>query len=241
MISFGRPTILLYGGSGIGKTSAVIQALRPQSTYWITTERGALIPATDPSINHWGAIPAQCECLSTDDPFRELDQAVKSTCALVRAGKYAAIVIDTLSSWAEREYLKIATVERVPESYGRANRTLRNRLLPLVNRCLEAGAILVTICHEKDPQTIEGRSRPGGPKLPGDLLETIPSLFDQVIRIGVESDLQNGAVRVARVNELDRSWVTKDRYGVIKRPSEPLDLRAFITRAIERSSSFRSE
>jgi len=91
------PTVLLVGAPKIGKSSAVIRAFGKRA-FWICTERGAIAPALDKSINPSGEVPDYIECLSLDAPFNEVFSLAEKACVAATRGKYSVIVIDTLSA-----------------------------------------------------------------------------------------------------------------------------------------------
>lgn len=228
------PTVLVTGPTAIGKTTSVLRALNPRSTYWICTERGALNVATDPELNPWGYVPDFDETLTTTHPHEECLALVRKGLAGYRAGKYAAIVIDTLSSVCDREYTRIRMIEKTQEAYGRANRILAMRIQQFIWELLDSGALVVCIAHEREAVNIEGKLVPGGPKLAGDLVRSVPSLFDMVLRCSVGADANGNPERVFKVNPLETTYLTKDRFRVV-RDGEPMDLKSILKRAVEKT------
>jgi len=231
MSQFHMPTVLLCGPSGIGKSSACIKALPAKHTYWICTERGALMPAVNPEVNPSGEIPDFDEILSFEHAYEDARICIDKALAGYRAGKYRACVIDTLSSLGDREYVRVRTIDRLPEAYGKANRELASRIQPLLWRLMDSGLLVVCIAHEKDPITIEGRTMPGGPKLPGDLGKSVPALFDLVLRCDLSVDGEGNPIRVFRHNALSiKTHQTKDRFGLVQ-DGDPMDLKDVLKRA----------
>jgi len=227
------PTVLLYGSTKIGKSSCAILALKDKA-FWICTERGALAPATDKAVNPDGVIPKFVECLDPNLPFEEMQKAVSIATQMVRDGKVAAIIIDTLSSFADREYARILTKDKVPENYGKAAKALAHKVKSLLWQLMDSGAIVICICHQKDPVTIEGNFFPGGPKLSGKLVEDVPSLFSTVLRCAVDIDAEGVKKRVFKCDPLDRRYITGDRYGVVNGSAE-MDLRAVLKASIAKA------
>ena len=225
------PSVMIVGPSAIGKTTAVAQALQPKSTFWLCTEPGALSPMFDPALNHWGSLPRSVELLSPKDPVKEVRSFLPQIAAEHRSGLVNAVVIDTLSSLADREYNYIRLVKGVDESYGRANRAVSLSVCSLLYDLLQIRSLFtVCIAHEKESQTIEGRFTPGGPRLAGDLVRSVPAMFDEVLRVAVEN-----RQRIIKVDPLDRSFLTKDRLGVVT-DGEALDLRSIFKRMVARAN-----
>ena len=227
------PSVLVVGPSAIGKTVAVAQALNPDHSFWICTEPGALEPMFNLELNPWKKIPPMAECLSTHKPASEVQRWVQYCLDEHAKGRIKAVVLDTLSTLCEREWAYIRNSLRVDEGYGRANRALGLSINPLIYDLLSVRSLLVCmICHEKESSTIEGKFMPGGPKLPGDLIKTVPAQFDICIRVGVEA-----GQRIMKVDPLDRTFLTKDRYSVIT-DGEKLDLRSVLKRVLDRKRAF---
>ena len=235
-----RPTLLLTGTSGVGKSTAVLRATHPATTLWICCERGALQVAHAPELNPWRngsattpLIPHHVEALSPAQPFEEVDRIVRATVPQIRDGKIKAVVIDTLSSLCDREYARIRMGDKVPESYGKANRMLAMRLQSILWHLLDTEAMVIAIAHEREPTTIEGKFMPGGPKLAGDLVRSVPALFDMVLRLRIGLDSDGKPQRQIAVDPMKQDYLTKDRFAVAV-DGEPADLRAILMRAVER-------
>lgn len=194
------------------------------------TERGALAPALDPAVCPEG-MPPYVECLDTDRPIEEATLALREGLRRVRAGDCAAIVVDTLSSLADREFVRIRVRDKVQDQYGRANRMLADRIKSFLWEVMESGALLICICHEREPSTIEGKFTPGGPKLPGGLVVDVPSLFSIVLRCKTVAGPDGRPARAFGCDPLDRSYVTGDRYTVVT-DGQPMDLRAVLRAAV---------
>jgi hypothetical protein len=212
-------------------TTAVIRALNPRRTRWIATERGALLPALNAEINPSGVVPDFDEALDLVNPWGEAMRLLGDALDASRAGRYDAIVIDTLSSLADREMLRIRNVEKVTDKFGAANRVLRQRILPVVWSLVSAGPMVIAISHDREPSVIDGHITRGGPRLAGDLVSTVPSLFDMVLRCDIGASPTGEAIRVVRLQPLDKKYVDKDRFSQIK-DGDPLDLKLILSRAI---------
>lgn len=228
-----HPTILLSGPTKIGKTVSVIRATGP-SAFWLCTERGALVPAIDPELNPYGVIPSYIECLDPEKPWEEAMAAVR---AAIKTNKFGAIVVDTLSSLADREFVRIRVKDHVKEDFGRANKLLADRIKSLVWEVIDSGLVFIATAHEREPTTIEGRFTPGGPKLPGRLVEDVPSLFSIVLRCDTAAGSDGRPKRVFRCDPLDRSYLTGDRYNVVTDGMD-MDLKLVLRSAVEKARAF---
>jgi hypothetical protein len=164
------PAVLIYSPSGYGKSVATLRALRPDKTVWISTERGALKPASNPDLNPWHpARPREELCLhlsqKRDDNrvFTEFDEAMQRAVDADARGEVWNIVIDTLSSYARRLDYLVREVIGVGREYGKAADAIGSHLQRYMDRVYETcatvqrpggrvwGATLVCLCHEKDP------------------------------------------------------------------------------------------
>ena len=218
-------TVLLAGPPGIGKSACVVRAFGKKA-FWVCAERGALHVARNPEVNPGGQVPDHVECLATVNPWAEAFAAVQKGCEGVRAGKYVAVVIDTLSSLADRETDYVQRT--VSDKYGRQWAALGSHLRQVVNEALACGAIVVAICHYDSASDFHGAR----PRLPGKLgSEAVPSLFDIVLRCEMRAGPDGKPVRVFRRDASDPLW--KDRTGVVV-DGEPMDLRSVVRRATQR-------
>lgn len=217
--------ILIAGPPGIGKTACVARALGRRA-HWTVTERGGLDVARNPAVNPSGEVPDYDECLTTVVPWREALTSVRAGVAGVRAGRYVAIVLDTLSTLADREMDHLQ--QTMATGHGREWAVLGAHLRAVVNEALAAEAIVVAICHYEAASDFHGAR----PRLPGRLgSELIPSLFSVVLRCELRAGSNGAPVRVFRLPPDDPLW--KDRTGVVV-DGEPMDLRSVLRRATQR-------
>lgn len=203
------PSVLLYGDSGWGKSTTALQ-FDPSKVRYFGTEREAIAPGLSKILNpHWPKLPLYIECISVARPFDELLDAVKRTEAR------PITVLDTLSSWADRELGRIHR-DGIKDDYGRASGLLHERLTTIINIVMEQGGIFIALAHQKEPSAIEGKFARGGPRMPGKSSAIIPSLFSMVLRGDVEMTDDMKKRRVFRVDPLSSRYFEKDRYGVVQ-------------------------
>ena len=233
------PAALIYGPSGVGKTVAALRALTPEKTIWISTERGALKPASSPMLNPYHPRkPKEIVCLHaaqgrSDNVHAEVKAAVAEACRLVAQGTVSNIVIDTLSSYARRLDYFIRDIVGVGREYGKAADAIGSHVLPYMDQIYEMcatvtrpngvyGATFIALCHERDPfqpavdkrTGAQAKATPGGPDLPGALAKKIRHDFDLVLRADIRA-VGDGAARVFVHDSTDKMLPTKDRWGVI--------------------------
>lgn len=232
----GYPPILVYGESSIGKTILALRALNSAITYWITTEAGALDVARSSEPlddgnppNPWGILPPHVfEVLSYENSVAEMRKAVDAAVRSVGSDECKAIVVDTLSSWANRDYGRLMGAQARKEEYAEESRLVARHLVEAVSRLQATGALVVCLCHEKEFSNLS--SRKGGPALPGRAMGQVGALFSLIARARWDVGGDGKARRVLWVNAADPKWYTKDRLGII-RGSAPFDLRAYLRAA----------
>lgn len=241
-----QPTVLLFAPPKRGKTDAAMRALSPEYCRYACLERGALNPQHNPERNHWRlrdgkVVPvggegkpvlfekAQ-ELLSIADPIGELEKFVEL--AVKEVPETRTLCLDTLSNWAQRSYAIVA--KSTPDGYGKREKELKAHLTRILGKAMQANLIIVALAHEQPSSTIDGKFKPTGPKMPGDMVQDVPGMFDMVLQIGV-SYVGTENARVVKCNPLDTQTVTGERYGVVT-DGELLDLRAILGRAIVRGS-----
>ena len=230
---FKPPTLLLCGPAGIGKSASIVKALNPDTTFWICTERGALLPAKNKEINPSGKLPDYVEILDYTSACEQVAAVIKNVLDGKGKRAYNAIVIDTLSALADMEYTRIRKVEGFRKEFGDANKELGMRVNSILWKLLDSNLLVVCTAHEKEPMNINGKITPGGPKLPGDLSKSVFSMFDLVLRCDLGADAKGNAKRVIRHSPLAiKTFQTKDRFGVVK-DGDDLDVKDVLTKAMQ--------
>lgn len=233
------PTILLAGKPKIGKSTAIIRALG-DAAFYVGTEPGFIKPAFAPYANPtigtakpWFPQPGRdyVECLAEKDPIGEVEAMLNARMDDIR--RRGAVVVDTLSSLVDRDmwWLKNGGVPaKQMKAYGEPYQSLYDRIKHMIYIVLREGVIVCATAHEQDPSNFEGKFRPGGVKLPGQLVKDMPSLFDTILRCGVEMT-PTGPARVFRCDPLDIQYVTGDRWNVVV-GTEPMDLELILRRIL---------
>lgn len=226
------PTIMLVGKTKVGKSSICIKALGPKGILWVATERHSLNPALNPEFNPSRQLPEHVMCLAERDACAEVQNALQRKFARKR---YGFVVLDTLSTLADREYTQITNPKRrggddIEERYGRAGRELARRLRPILDMCLAQEAGFIALAHDREPLNIQGNQTYGGPRLPGKLVEIAPSLFSTVLRI----DINGAGERVFQTFANDRTYMLGDSSGVVE-DGMPADLRLVLQRMVLRA------
>ena len=216
------PTFLIAGESARGKTSAVVQALGT-GAFWICLERGALAVAKNAAVNPSLAVPDFVECLDTDKPFEEVKAVILKIMPLIREGKYYAVVMDTLSTWADREMARIHR-NGITESYGRDTGKLKERITELMSLLMQVNCVFIALAHGRDYANIDGKAMPGGALLPGRAAASVPSLFDEVFHMRIARTFDGKPYRAFYADDMNDQYRTKDRYGV-NQGEQPADLK----------------
>lgn len=232
------PKILVYAKSKFGKTLGFIRAFGPHAL-WITTEHGALNPALNPDLNPWRTsdgkpvMPDSIRVVSETNAYDELLTAIDGPVARAMATKrYKAVIIDTLTEWADRVWLPIAKAKTIKD-FGRSyTENLYPKVKTAIRRLMDLGVWVGATAHERSSVEIEGRLTLGGPMLPGRLVEMAPSYFDVVVH-GQVQVLNGVKQRVFLCDSLDDTWITGDRYGVCA-PIEAADLPTIVKRIASR-------
>lgn len=248
------PTYLWMGPPKIGKSLAAIRCFGPQAL-WYSFDSGAMAPAIQSDLNPWRKncdlasgddghthsaacgkvlIPRNIDCFSVTDPFGEVLVALEVARALAADGLVSFVIFDTLTTFADRLYRQITIDERVRTTFGDANRELGSRVKRIIDLALEIGVGVVFLTHEREPQSINGRSTPGGPLLAGDLVKSVPGLVDSVYRFGYGvSGIKT--TRIVYCPENDAEWRVGCRWGALvgQRPAD--DIREVVQTAIRRA------
>lgn len=219
-------SILIYGDSGIGKSTDVAYVYR--RAVWLLTEPGGLVPA-EQCIGH---VPEHvCPLYDIDNPDRELRDVVENhVVPLACAGKISSVVLDTGSELADRMVAAWkARKMDVRQVFGRINDEFLTAIRRLIN-LKELGLDIVCICHEIGPERDDdGNLLRGGPLMPGKKLpRTLPPKFDIVLRAAISVDIGNKG-RVYCCDPLDPSYIMKDRWGVTG-AVQPMELAPIIYR-----------
>lgn len=198
------PFIVIYGKSGLGKTSDVGSAF--PGGLFIASE-GAVS-----SIHSWYGVSVARTQVPT---LMELN---KNFPAWIKGGKYSALVIDEFDFLAEET---MAALEKRVTGFKLFG-ALRNEIALTARIARDASLPVIFTALEKPPKLREdGTKILGGPSLTGDLPEKLPGMADLVLRATKDPLRKPWPVVYLPDGGLD--YVAKDRYSVVPNPS-PLNL-----------------
>jgi hypothetical protein len=233
-------SILLYGESGIGKTTDVGYVFR--KAVWLQTEPGGLHPV----LRSVGYTPDRIvEIFDIERPDKELEEGIAYALALKKEKLVTSVVLDTGSEIADRMLVMYLKKFRDPRQ---AYTAIQHDFTTSIRRLVGAGLWFIMICHEIAPEvdTKTGAKLRGGPMLPGRRLpRALPPKFDIVLRADIDDSGLDGSTRVYRCNPLDANWIMKDRLAVtedvqpmelaplvyrIKYPGKPVPAQLFVKR-----------
>lgn len=252
MIPFARkPSALQFGPGSVGKTVASIRAVPPSATFYLGLEPGAFTPLLSPELNTWreksGALmlpPADqvAYCLDRDDPEAEVVRVVEQrVLPMAEKQHIGAIVVSTISAWAERMYDR-RMGRAMRDNYQNHAIFVGRMCRDLMYRLFEQSLIVIVEAHERSyTVTEDGRTKLGGPKLVShdQSTQSFVTAFDTVLR--ARYTLRPGSRVRERFYECDPSSPEfegrmRDRWDVC-RAIEPMDLRAILKRCNARAKS----
>lgn len=230
------PTILIYGQSGVGKSTEALRAIGRKGFY-LLPERGAIAPAYALGLR---PLPPHEYVLSPTAPAELcLRVAREKILPLVQSGQVRAVVIDTLSTLADRQLVySYKTVQRA-DQYARGHADCGNKIMELVGELQRMEdregrqTIVVAICHQANASNIEGHFKPMSPKLPGKLHESLPAQFDISLLMQIATNAKGERAPVFRCDWLNRGQITRDRYSVVT-DGERADLYSLLKRVYDR-------
>lgn len=222
-------SILIYGDSGIGKSTDVANAFRKAA--WILTEPGGLDPAT--RCLEYEPHPVY-ELFDVKQPEKEFNTLLNSTIIpKAESGEIRVVVLDTASEIADR--IITSWIDKgmdTRQAYGKIVGEVLTPIRRLISLTPQ-GVWFICICHEIGPEKEEktGNLLRGGPLMPGKRLpRQLPPKFNLVLRAAVSSDIGE-ETRVYRCNPTDPHFIMKDREGVVPREM-PMELAPIVFRLL---------
>lgn len=195
--------------------------------FWIETEEGGLTPVP----RALGYTPEHTAMVTDpSNPMAGMQAALVIATQKAHAGEVTGVIIDTLSTWAER-LVKHRLTEALDarQAYG----ALTTDLPEMLDSFLALPVWTVVIAHAAPPETEEktGAFLRGGPCLPGKkLTRSIPRKFDLVLHADIEEGV-GSARRVYRCDPTVRRWITGDRFGVTI-PVQEMELKPLLYRIL---------
>lgn len=181
----GRLKALLYGGAGVGKTTAAVQMPRP---YVIDTEKGAV---------HYGEIIKRNEgAVYHTNSLREIVKIVRALAT--EQHDYLTLVIDPVTTiW---KYAVDEAEARVGSQYGRRIAEAKKLVTQLENYMSQIDMNVVCTSRAKDNFSTERQTV--------DAWKGLDYFFDVVIEIEREDDRRRFArvekSRIVRIEEMSR-------------------------------------
>ena len=223
-------SVLIYGPTKIGKTLDLCHAFKTKSKqpFVLLSEPDGLSSIAA----NLGWMPDHHELKDLRNPFVEANQVLdKRVLPIARSKRYSAIILDTGSELASR-FLD-AHAEFKTDNPLKLYPIISRQFRTIIRKVLTSGLWCCMICHEQEPRDNElSGFRRGGPKLPGSLVEEVPSMFSLILRAGLSvSDDGDSYNRVYRCDPLSPRWVMGDRYSVAAE-EQPMDLRPLIFRLL---------
>jgi len=194
------PVAGIYGPSGGGKTTDCIY-LDPEALF--LAGKGALKPAIS---------VIQIEPKHARDDCDDLDAIVKAIIEERKKRRVRTLVIDDLSLAVKNTVAKLEGAKHTGWALWKAlNRKLLQPGEGLLPVCRDMGIKVVFNCHDKAPGE---DGSPGGPNLPGQLLEELPRNIDMMLLMTADPSREpHGASYRCSLKHYP-TWRTKDRHDV---------------------------
>lgn len=204
--------VLVYGGSGFGKTRLITTAPAP---FVLSAEAGML------SIRKWNLPAAE---IYTIQDFEDVLNWIQTS---AEARQFGTFCVDSISEIAE-QCLNNAkrTVKDPRQAYGE----LIEKMESLIRRFRDIKGPNVYMAAKMEPMKDEMTGIiKYGPKMPGAKLgPSLPYFFDEVFRLGVNKDPQGVEYRFLQTQP-DLQHEAKDRSGSLA-AMEPPDLTHIFTK-----------
>jgi hypothetical protein len=213
-------TILIYGGSKVGKTLDVCHTLRKSVV--LLAEPDGLASVT----MHLGFTPPHIELTNLNEPEVELFNAINVLKPKMLSGDCSSVILDTGTELANR--MLASYRKRWPKNGFGAFGFVQDVLQGAIRELQTTPAAFIMLCHEKEPIMKDGIFYKGGPLMPTSALtKTIPSMFSLIMHARI--DKRWG--RVYDCNKGETNWQVGDRYGATAN-LQPLDLRPIMWRIV---------
>ena len=209
------PLCMIYGDSGLGKTVDCGYSF-PNALFIAAPNALSSIESV------CGYKPAQVDAVDITDATAKIEAYLK------QGGNYDAIVVDDLSFLHEQELQKWEKKNRSNAffKFQKANEAMLN----FRNVARYAGLAVIVNCWQRHPSSSGGSFKKGGPQLTGKLGESVPNMFDLVLRAGIEPTRKPWTGIYQCTN--DPNWVMKDRFNVaIAMKQAPMNLAEILRAA----------
>lgn len=243
MQTFRPPSVLIYGPTKVGKTTAVANALEPSTYFYFGFDSDGIAVVADPRTSRWlrtyngdfaKAVPEYGNFTDPKQPFREVERKLDEIAKRIAARQLIGAVIDTATAFAERARAASLGMFAERESYGVPSSLSKRQMLRIVTSIQHAGGLLIVIAHEQAPSP---DGKPGGPKLPGQLLEDLPGAMGVVLRMEQRASMRPGepAKRWLICDPDNRAYITANRYGTSQKEEPAEALGDLLSRTWERA------
>lgn len=195
------PFALFYGPMKIGKTSAIIKAF-PNAQ--VIGERGAVEPLEE----QWGI--ARLDRIDVATIHEAVLQLKTRLSEKDSRKKKKPLVIDDASLVMESTVVKFENSSDMRAVYG----DMHKAIIKLRDIAQDLDVPVLMNCHEKPPETKDGRVIPGGPSLPGKAGAAIGAGVQTLARAG-RVQRKVGWPVAFLYDPKNPQWLSGDRHGVL--------------------------
>jgi hypothetical protein len=240
MSAIRRPTVMLIGRFGIGKSAAAVEAFGSalDRVMYVSLENNAHAPIFNPRHNPNRLRPVVKMCYDAVTAYDQVLAVLPEFEAGMASGRFVGIIIDKVNQLVGRRVRQLKGDRDEFKDHGKAWAKIADNIGFIYDRIMATNAVVFSIADEVEPGWFErnGRSefKPGGLDMTGQLRKKLAAVHDLCVRIDVAPNPETSEPeRVLRRNELDGSWRLKDRWDVIE-DGERLDMASVCRRIVER-------
>jgi hypothetical protein len=220
--------LAIYGESGTGKTTQIAALMAilgdGEELLVITSEHGLRTLAQE----HFGLMKDKRLVVAECGKMSEVREAVE----LAKSGRFAWVVVDSVSNIADRELRAMLELKPDPrQAYGEVMLRIPNMLWALVD---VAGLNVLFVFQEERIERNEGTTKNPdmvdyfAPVVPSKALkQQMPYVFDGLLRLEMKLDGSRW-FRTVRT----RTIIAKDRTGKLDPEGEEPDIGAIVTKIL---------
>lgn len=199
---------ILYGPSGVGKTSDLLYSL--VHALWLAAP-GATASA-EAMCGYSLLMPAKD--IPTLDTAIEIMNTLATPKGKAIADKIDAVILDDLTLYVDRTIRALAKAGVGAGDPRQLWGAVRLKLLDLRDTARRVGKHVFMNAHEGPPKMVNGARVRGGPALPGAGAEIVPAACDLVLKASPNSNIPVGWPVEYRCDVKDQDYVSKDRHNV---------------------------